>query len=181
MKSQISLTLALLGPSIHGSVILIGPSTSPLPPLLTLPELSDPDLVTLWCARIARFSRRVRAVGGEVGESTRVGGIVGGGRFTTGDLGDVGTNIGKGSAMWSGASMVGDGEARKRAPAGLGMNELDMVCWDFQLAHQPHFIRLRHSISISDKPHCRHSVKFYAFSARKFAPNPQFLRLSSEV
>ena len=92
VKSQISLTLALLGPSIHGSVILIGPSTSPLPPLLTSPKLSNPDLVTLRCACIARFSRRVRAVGGEVGESTRVGG-----RCTMGNLGDEGTDIGKGS------------------------------------------------------------------------------------
>ena len=123
----------------------------------------------------------MRAVGGEAGESTRVGGMVGGGRFTTGDLGDVGTDIGKGSAMWSGAGMVGDREARKRVPAGLGTNESDMVCWNFQLAHQPRFIRLRHLISISDKPCCRHSVKFYAFSTQKFAPNPQFLCLSSEV
>ena len=30
---------------------------------------------------------------------------MGGGRFTTGDLGDVGIDIGKGSAMWSDAGM----------------------------------------------------------------------------
>ena len=71
-------------------------------------------------------------VGGEAGgESTRVDGSVGGGRFTTGFLGDVGTDMGKGSATWSGAGMVGDGEARKRAPVGFGMKESDMVCWDF--------------------------------------------------
>ena len=121
-------------------------------------------------------------VGGEAGgESMRVDGSVGGGRFMTGILGDVGMDMGKGSAMWSGVGMVGDGEARKRAPVGFGTKDLNMVCWDFQLAHQPRFIRLRLSISTSDEPRCGHSVKFYAFSARKFAPNPQFLRLSSEV
>ena len=124
--------MALFGPSIHGSVIFMGPATSPSRPNPTSAEPSDPDLVTLRCVRIARFSRRVRVVGGEAGgESTRVDGSVGGGRFTMGILGDVGTDMGKGSATWSGVGIVGDGEARKRAPLGFGMKESDMVCWDF--------------------------------------------------
>jgi hypothetical protein len=39
------LTLALLGPSIQGSIIFIGPSTLPTFPSSTSPELSDPDLM----------------------------------------------------------------------------------------------------------------------------------------
>ena len=66
-----------------------------------------------------------------MGEATRVGGSVGGGRCTTGNLGDDGTDIGNGSGTCSGVGMVGDGEAMKRAPVGLGMKESDMVCWDF--------------------------------------------------
>ena len=62
--------------------------------------------------------------------------------------------------------MVGDGEARKRAPAGLGKNESDMVVGIFSLPDKPHFIQLRHSISISDKPRCGHSVKFRLFCSK---------------
>ena len=48
-----------------------------------------------------------------------------------GNLGDDGMDIGNGSGMWSGAGMVGDGEARNRAPEGLGWNKSDMVGWIF--------------------------------------------------
>ena len=65
------------------------------------------------------------------GEATRVGGSMGGGRCTTGNLGDNRTDIGNGSCTCSGTGMVGDEEAIKRVPVGLGMKESDMVCWVF--------------------------------------------------
>ena len=70
------------------------------------------------------------------GDGVVTGGMTGGsgnkagGRCRMGNVGEGGTDIRKGSGTWSCVSMVGDGEARKRAPAGLIWNDLDMVCWD---------------------------------------------------
>ena len=68
-----------------------------------------------------------------MGEVMRVGGSMGGGRCMTGNLGDNRMDIGNGSCMCLGAGMVGDEEAMKRVPVGLGMKESDMVCWVFSL------------------------------------------------
>ena len=99
-KSQKALTLALFGPSIQGSITLIGPSTLPFLPLSTLPELSVSNLIRLCCIHMAHFPKQVRVVGGEVGDDggdgvwgvmTGGSGSEAGGRCTMGIISEFGS------------------------------------------------------------------------------------------
>ena len=101
-------------------------------------------------------------------------------RCTTGNLGDDGMDIGNGSGMCLGPGMVGDGEARKRAPVGLGMNESDMVCWDFS---SPINLTLYDfSTRFRSPPNLAADIQssFTPFCS-KFCANSSILRLPSEV
>jgi hypothetical protein len=85
VQAKDRLTLALFGPLIQGSDMLIGPcisltlssTTSPIILPSSLPELSNSNQILFLVRRalIAHFSRRVRVVGGDTGGNVGTGEI----------------------------------------------------------------------------------------------------------